>query len=99
MEYTPRDIAKMIDHSLLRPDLTADDIILGCEISRKYDVAAVCCAPSDVTMIRARLAGTDITIAAVVGFPHGYSTTATKVFEAEQAIADGAQELDMVVHT
>jgi deoxyribose-phosphate aldolase len=98
MEYAPRDIAKMIDHSLLRPNLTVQDIIHGCEISRKYDVAAVCCAPSDVGMVKKQLAGSDVKIAVVVGFPHGYCTTATKVFEAGQAIADGCHEIDMVLH-
>jgi deoxyribose-phosphate aldolase len=98
MDWTPRDIAQMIDHSLLRPELTTDDIIKGCEISKKHDVIAVCCAPSDVALIREHLRGSSVRIAAVVGFPHGYSLTATKVFEAEQAIRDGAHELDMVLH-
>jgi deoxyribose-phosphate aldolase len=52
MDWTPRDIAKMIDHSLLRPELTIGDIAQGCEISKKYDVMAVCCAPSDVALAR-----------------------------------------------
>jgi len=98
MKYTPQDIADMIDHSLLRPDLTTDDIIKGCEISKKYGVMAVCCAPSDVTLVKEHLAGSRVKIAAVVGFPHGYSTTAVKVAEAEQAMREGAHELDMVLH-
>jgi len=98
MDCTPRDIAKMIDHSLLRPDLTTEDIARGCDISRRYGVMAVCCAPSDVALVRDHLKGSEVRIAAVVGFPHGYSTTAAKVFEAEQAIRDGANELDMVLH-
>jgi len=98
MNWTPRDIAKMIDHSLLRPDLTTDDIARGCEISKKFDVAAVCCASSDVALVKGLLQGSSVKIAAVVGFPHGYSQTATKVFEAAAAIRDGADELDMVLH-
>jgi len=98
MDCTPQDIAKMIDHSLLRPELTTEDIIGGCEIARKYEVAAVCCAPSDVSLVKERLHGSAVKIAAVVGFPHGYSATATKVFEAERAMSDGAHELDMVLH-
>jgi deoxyribose-phosphate aldolase len=98
MEWTPHDIAKMIDHSLLRPELTTHDIEKGCEVSREFDVAAVCCAPSDVALVKGFLQGSAVKIAAVVGFPHGYSLTATKVFEAEQAIRDGAHELDMVLH-
>ncbi len=98
MVCTPREIALMIDHSLLRPDLTTEDIARGCDIARKYAVMAVCCAPSDVAFIKDHLSGSEVRIAAVVGFPHGYSATATKVFEAELAIRDGANELDMVLH-
>jgi deoxyribose-phosphate aldolase len=97
-DYTERDIAMMIDHSLLRPELTTEDIILGCETARRYAVISVCCAPSDVTLVKEHLRGSSVKIAAVVGFPHGYSTTETKVFEAEQALRDGATELDMVLH-
>ena len=88
----------MIDHSLLRPDLTQQEIIQGCEIARRYDVAAVCCAPADVALCRKWLTGSDVKIAAVVGFPHGYSTTSVKVLEAKLAIEDGAHELDMVMN-
>ncbi len=98
MEYTSKDIAKMIDHSLLRPNLSVDDIIKGCAISRKYDVKAVCCVPTDIALCKKELAGTDVRIAVVVGFPHGYSTTSAKVFEAREAVAAGAHELDMVLH-
>ncbi len=98
MELTSRDIAKMIDHSLLRPELTAEDIERECGIAKKYDVASVCCVPTDVKFARKFLKGTDVKVGAVVGFPHGYCTTKTKVFEAEQAIEDGAVEIDMVLH-
>ncbi|MGA2975056.1 MAG: deoxyribose-phosphate aldolase [Spirochaetia bacterium] len=98
MEYSAKDIAKMIDHSLLRPDLTTADIVQGCAIARRYDVAAVCCTSSDVAICKRELAGSQVMIAAVVGFPHGYSPTEVKVFEAERAMADGAHELDMVLH-
>jgi len=98
MTFSPKDIAKMIDHSLLRPELTREDVIRGCRIARKYDTATVCCIPTDVALCRGELEGSQVKVAAVVGFPHGNSTTATKVFEAERAIADGAQELDMVLH-
>jgi deoxyribose-phosphate aldolase len=98
VEYSAADIAKMIDHSLLRPELTTDDIVAGCAVARRYDVAAVCCASSDVALCRDALAGSDVKIAAVVGFPHGYVPTEVKVREAERALADGARELDMVLH-
>jgi deoxyribose-phosphate aldolase len=98
MDYDCDQIAQMIDHSLLRPELTAEDISEGCRIARKYKVASVCCSPSDVAVVKELLEGSGVRTTTVVGFPHGYNTTATKVFEAEQAIKDGAVELDMVLH-
>ena len=97
MSSTCQDISRMIDHSLLRPELTEQDIRKGCEIAKKYKVATVCCGPSAVPLVKKLLAGTDVKTTTVVGFPHGYSTTETKVFEAEKAIKDGAVELDMVL--
>lgn len=98
MEYTCEEIAKMIDHSLLRPELTDQDVIEGCEIAKKYNVASVCCRPSDVALAKRILAGSEVKVGAVVGFPHGSHRTETKVFEAEKALEDGAEELDMVIH-
>ena len=98
MDYSCEDIAKMIDHSLLRPELTDEDIVAGCEVARKYQVAAVCCRPSDVSRVKELLQGSGVKVDAVVGFPHGSHKTKTKVFEAEEAIKDGAEELDMVIH-
>ena len=98
VEYSARDIAKMIDHSLLRPELTTADILAECAIARRYDVAAVCCASTDVAMCREALAGSGVIVAAVVGFPHGYVPTEVKVREATAAMEDGARELDMVLH-
>ncbi|MBN2314422.1 MAG: deoxyribose-phosphate aldolase [Sedimentisphaerales bacterium] len=98
MDHTCDDIAKMIDHSLLRPELTVEDIRKGCQIARKYKVATVCCAPCDVHTVMELLVGSGVKTTTVVGFPHGYNSTATKVFEAKQAIQDGAVELDMVLN-
>jgi deoxyribose-phosphate aldolase len=98
MDYTCDDIAKMIDHSLLRPELAVEDIRKGCQIARKYKVATVCCAPCDVHTVMELLVGSGVKTTTVVGFPHGYNSTATKVFEAKQAIQDGAVELDMVLN-
>ena len=98
MNYTVQDIAKMIDHSLLRPNLTDDEIRAGCALARKYDVASVCCAPSQVSLVRDLLAGSSVLVSTVIGFPHGYSTTEIKVLEAERAVEDGAVELDMVLN-
>jgi deoxyribose-phosphate aldolase len=98
MEWTCRDIAKMIDHSLLKPEMTTDEIRKGCEVAKKYGVATVCCSPSALPLVAMLLKGTDIKPTTVIGFPHGYNKTETKVFEAEQAIKDGAVELDMVLN-
>ena len=94
---TEQRVAKTIDHSLLKPELTVDDVLAGCEIAAAYDVASVCCRPIDVERCREALAGTDVLASTVIGFPHGSNLTATKVFEAERAIEQGAVELDMVL--
>ena len=98
MDYTCYDIAQMIDHSLLRPELTEEDVLKGCEIAKKYKVATVCCRPSEVVLVKQLLQDSDVKTTTVVGFPHGYNKTETKVFEAEQAIEDGAVEVDMVIN-
>ena len=94
---TERQIAKAIDHSLLRPELDDESIEAGCRLAAEYDVASVCVRPVDVRRAAAILAGTDVKVGTVIGFPHGSSTTATKVFEAHHALEDGAVELDMVI--
>ncbi|HEX2626402.1 MAG TPA: deoxyribose-phosphate aldolase [Candidatus Limnocylindrales bacterium] len=95
---TERQIAKTIDHSLLRPELDDAFIEAGCRLAAEYDVASVCVRPVDVARATSLLAGTDVKVGTVIGFPHGSSTTATKVFEATQALDDGASELDMVIN-
>ena len=94
---TYRDVAKSIDHSLLRPELDDAFIADGCHLAARYDVASVCVKPVDVARAAAILAGTDVKVGTVIGFPHGSSTTATKIFESQRALADGAVELDMVI--
>lgn len=94
---TERDVAKTIDHSLLRPELDDAFIEDGCRLAARYDVASVCVPPVHVRRAAAILAGTDVRVGTVVGFPHGYATTETKVAETRQAIADGATEIDMVI--
>jgi deoxyribose-phosphate aldolase len=94
---TERDIAKTIDHSLLRPELDDAFIEDGCAIAARYDVASVCVRPADVERAVALLAGTDVAVGTTIGFPHGGHATATKVFEARRALSDGARELDMVI--
>jgi deoxyribose-phosphate aldolase len=94
---TERQIAKTIDHSLLRPELDDAFVEAGCRLASEYDVASVCVRPVDVVRATAILAGTDVKVGTVIGFPHGSSTTETKVFEARRALSDGAVELDMVI--
>jgi deoxyribose-phosphate aldolase len=94
---TERQLAKTIDHSLLKPELDDAFIEDGCRLAAEYDVASVCVRPADVTRAKALLEGTDVAVGTVIGFPHGSSTTATKVFEAKEALANGATELDMVI--
>lgn len=95
---TYHQLAKTIDHSLLRPELTDTDVIAGCELASRYDVASVCVKPYHVKLAKQILAGTDVAVGTVVGFPHGSNNTEIKVTEARQAIDDGATELDMVLN-
>jgi deoxyribose-phosphate aldolase len=94
---TERDIAKTIDHSLLRPELDDAFVEDGCRLAAKYDVASVCVRPADVLRARAILDGTGVAVGTTIGFPHGNHLTAVKVFEAERALLQGATELDMVI--
>lgn len=98
MEYTYEEIAKMIDHSLLNPVMTDQDLEEGCRLALRYDVATVCIKPYYLKRCVELLAGSAIKPTTVIGFPHGGHTTAIKVAEAEQALREGAQELDMVVN-
>ena len=93
-----KDIAKMIDHSLLNPVMTLDDITGGCKIARQYGVATVCVKPSELAHAASQLGGSGVLPTTVIGFPHGSNKTSVKVFEAREAIADGARELDMVLN-
>jgi deoxyribose-phosphate aldolase len=97
-DLTYEDVAGTIDHSLLRPELTDRDVEEGCALAARYAVVSVCVRPADVARARALLDGTRVAVGTVIGFPHGSSATATKVFEAEAAVADGATELDMVIN-
>jgi deoxyribose-phosphate aldolase len=94
---TEREIAKAIDHSLLRPELDDAFVEDGCRLAAEYDVASVCVRPTDVRRAAAILEGTDVKVGTTVGFPHGNQRTDIKVAEARRALADGATELDMVI--
>src|SRR5579859_4409856 len=98
MNYTYLDIAKMIDHSLLNPTLTASDLEQGIQLALAYDVASVCILPYYLKRCAEHLRGSAVKASGTIGFPHGGHSTAIKLAEARQALADGGEELDMVVN-
>ena len=98
MTQSLQSIAKMIDHSLLHPTLTDQELVEGCQLARRHAVASVCIKPYAVSLAKEILAGSDVRVGTVVGFPHGNSRIDVKLKEAEAALADGAVELDMVVN-
>ena len=91
-------LAHMIDHTLLKPDATQDQIAQLCYEARKYSFASVCVNPANVRLCAQLLKDSDIPVCVVVGFPLGATSTEVKVFEAQQAIRDGATEVDMVIN-
>lgn len=95
---TYTQLAKVIDHSLLKPELTEQEVIDGCKLAAKYNTATVCVKPCHVRLAAEVLNGTDVKVSTVVGFPHGSNLTAIKVAEAQAAMDDGAVELDMVLN-
>lgn len=97
-DLTLHAIAKMIDHSLLHPTMTDAQLDAGCSLALQYDVATVCVKPYYVPRAAELLAGADVLVCSVIGFPHGNSHTAIKVAEALLAIREGANEIDMVAN-
>jgi deoxyribose-phosphate aldolase len=95
---TLRDLAKMIDHSLLHPTMTDEIIADGCALALRYDVATVCVKPYATATTRDLLVGSAVGVCAVIGFPHGNSTPRIKFAETLHVIADGATEVDMVIN-
>ncbi|PKO12476.1 MAG: deoxyribose-phosphate aldolase [Chloroflexi bacterium HGW-Chloroflexi-10] len=95
---TYQQLAKVIDHSLLRPELTEEDVIAGCRLADEYHAATVCVKPCHVRLSAEVLKDSDVMVSTVIGFPHGSNLTAIKVAEAQQAMDDGAVELDMVLN-
>src|SRR5207247_2087558 len=88
-------LAGMIDHTLLKPEATAEDLKKLCDEARKYHFASVCVNSSNVPRVSALLAGSDVMTCAVVGFPLGAMATAAKAYEAREAVRAGADEIDM----
>jgi deoxyribose-phosphate aldolase len=97
-DFQYADVARMIDHSLLNPTLTVQQLEDGCRLARAYDAASVCILPYFMKRCTDLLAGSTVAPSTTIGFPHGGHTTATKLAEAEEAIKNGCQELDMVVN-
>ena len=97
-KVTSKEIAKMIDHSLLKPEMTRQEVLEGCILAREYDCATVCVKPGDVEIANMILDGTDVLVTTVIGFPHGSNLTAVKTLEALFAIEQGCKELDMVLN-
>ncbi|KAJ1725159.1 hypothetical protein LPJ53_000655 [Coemansia erecta] len=95
---TPEQVAGTIDHALLRPDMTTEEVVAGCQLCAKYQTASVCVRPCDVALAASVLDGTTVQVGTVIGFPHGTTSTQAKVAESLQALNDGATELDMVLN-
>jgi deoxyribose-phosphate aldolase len=98
MDVTYADVAKMIDHSLLNPTIPESELEAGIQLALDYDVASVCIMPYYLKHCADLLAGSAVNASTTIGFPHGGHSTKVKVAEAVQALADGGQELDMVVN-
>lgn len=95
---TERDLAATIDHAILKPELTRADVDAELDIAAEWRVFSVCVRPSDISHAVQRLTGTGVNVGTVIGFPHGTTSTAAKVAEVRQALADGAVEFDMVIN-
>ena len=97
-ELIDKDVARMIDHTLLKPEATPQEIKKLCEEARTYGFASVCINPCYVPMCKDLLSGSKVKVCTVIGFPLGSTTTEVKRYEAEQALKSGAQEVDMVIN-
>jgi len=97
-EVAYEQLAGMVDHALLQPELTVEEVVAGCRLAVEYRVISVCVKPCDVVRAVELLAGSTTVVGTVVGFPHGSSTTAGKECEVRQAVASGAAEIDMVLN-
>jgi deoxyribose-phosphate aldolase len=91
-------LAKMIDHSLVRPELTDDQVVEGCALAKRYQVATVSVRPCDVDQAVRLLDGSGVTVGSISGFPHGSTTTAAKLYETRDLLRRGAKEIDMVIN-
>jgi deoxyribose-phosphate aldolase len=94
----PADLGKLIDHTLLKPEATRDEVVKLCEEARKYRFASVCVNTTWVPLCKSLLSGTDVMVCAVVGFPLGAMAPNAKAYEAREAVRQGAREIDMVIN-
>lgn len=94
----PNNMAQMIDHTLLKPEVTKEQILGLCEEAKEHQFASVCVNPAWIEDAAAYLKGTDVKVCTVIGFPLGASTPDVKAFETKDAIDKGAQEVDMVIN-
>lgn len=92
------EVAKYIDHAVLKPNHTDDDVRKACEMAKRWNIASVCVKPCHVLLAKKLLEGSDVKVCTVIGFPNGSTTTVTKAFETIDAIMDGASEIDMVMN-
>ncbi len=91
-------MAKYFDHTILKPDVKKEDVIKICEEAKEFDFYSVCINPYYVGLVKEQLEGTDVKVTSVIGFPLGASISEVKAFEAQKAIEDGADEIDMVIN-
>lgn len=97
-KVTAQDIANLIDHANLKPQATLRDTVDCCTMAKKYNCFSCCVRPSDIETAKKALEGTEVIVSTVIGFPHGVCSTEVKVFETQDALAKGAEELDMVLN-
>jgi len=98
MKYTKNDVAKRIDHAVLKPEFTDQDLIQHAQMCMDYGVYSMCVKPCDVKEASALLAGSNVKVSCVLSFPHGADTSKVKAFQAKEAIENGVAEIDMVMN-
>ena len=92
------DIVKMIDHAVLKPEATDNDVREACEIALKYETASICVRPADLVIAHELIKGSSVLLSSVIGFPHGGDTALSKLSVADDAMRKGAEELDVVLN-
>lgn len=98
MIMTLKEIAKTIDHAVLKPDFTDTDLEQHAKMCMEFGVFSMCVKPCDIKSAKKLLSGSDVKVSCVLSFPHGADATSVKIFQAKQAIGDGTDEIDMVMN-